>query len=235
MSPEPLPAVNSVRGIRRGVSALLLVLLAGCAHQAAHFDAPDASALNARRDELTAHVRDARGSIARAATAFTAAAPKLHAATESHAEETAIVEQLAPKLADLAMRVTAELRPEVDALTEQVKVLRTQDAITAENLAQADTLIAEGRIELSGTITHLQGADTSLADINGRLSPAFAKQVAELAQKANAAEQGWHESSAHVVRLQGESWFHRILGIAGALGVLAIVILYFTGRLGKAL
>jgi len=163
-----------------------------------------------------------------------AASPKLREATDSRAKETEIVAQLAPKLADLRMRVTVELRPEVDAAIAQLDDLKSQSAITGAALDEGWKRIEAGRTELASSVTDLQGAHTVLDEISGKYGPEYEKAVAALTEKANLAEQGWHDASAQVVALRSESLMHRILGIAGALGVLAIAILYFTGRIGKA-
>lgn len=213
------------------VAALALALLSGCAHKAAHFDAPDSTALHAKREELAQHVRTSRLTLHDGVALLTEEQAKVRAAEIATSKVKVIEGEIAPKLADLRMRVTVELQPEVDALSAQLAELAVQSGEASAALTEAAAKGDASQKKFAEADGHAAAAQNVAAEISSKYGPDYERQAGELAVAANQAETGWHEADAERIRFKTQIITHRILGILGGLGVAALAFLYFTGRI----
>lgn len=163
---------------------LLLIVLAGCAGPK-QFTPPDASALTAAHKELAGAVSAARAKVVSASRHVEEAAGHQREAVVSHSKEAVLEAEIAPRLADLRMRVTAELRPEVDALSGQMQALAGVAVETEKAIAETGTELGGARDDIGGAIATLITADRQAADINARLGPEYVVKVARTIMDAN--------------------------------------------------
>ncbi len=224
---QAAPAAGMPRRAGMALALAVVVLCGGCAHKAAHYTAPDAAALNARQAEVATHLAAAQTHLGRAGAALTDAQQQRAQSAASHSREDVLVAEIAPKLAELKMRVTAELRPEVDALSAQVAQLSLAAAETDSAIMQTGAKVADGVKQVLAATSEITDAKTAQADIVALLGPSYQGEVAVLAQRANDAEQGWAADSAKL----HTSFLYKIVAALCVVLLVAGVVLKFTGRL----
>src|SRR4051812_18549501 len=95
---------------------LAVALLAGCAHQAQHFAAPDASRLQASSRKLATAVVASRAAVSEASRA-------VKQAKKDHGAEAARIAVIEPKVSDLLRVSPPELRPAVSQIQDEVFAL----------------------------------------------------------------------------------------------------------------
>jgi hypothetical protein len=199
------------------LALVALLLCAGCAHQPKHYSVPDSSKLAAASQKLAQKVAEARATNARASAAVGAAK------ASSDREGKQIAEQIVPKVHELLRVAPVELRPEIEALQNQVTALQAAHDETASH-------IADGQREQSTLTGQLEEATAAKNDL-AKYSPQYLAEVDQLAAQANAAEQGWARDSRALWKLRSESWLHRLLGGLALLALGALGFLSFTGKL----
>ena len=104
------------------LAIIAALCMTGCAGPK-QFKAPDSTAITAAQKELAASVATARAKVVSAARHVEAASGHQREAVVAISRAEVLVGEIAPKLADLRLRVTVELRPEVDALALIGKVI----------------------------------------------------------------------------------------------------------------
>jgi hypothetical protein len=166
-------------------AAFAAVTLTGCAGPK-QFKAPDSTAITAAQKELAASVATARAKVVSAARHVEAASGHQREAVVAISRAEVLVGEIAPKLADLRLRVTVELRPEVDALAGQVQALSAIGAEAGKAIADTGTELALARDDIGGTIATLITADRQAVDINTKYGPEFLQGVEKLKTDANA-------------------------------------------------
>ena len=167
------------------VLAIVVAALSGCAGPK-QFKAPDSTAITSAQKELAASVASARGKVVSAARHVEAASGHQREAVVAISRAEVLTGEIAPKLADLRLRVTVELRPEVDALAVQVQTLSSISAEAGKAVADTGTELALARDDIGGTIATLITADRQATDINTKYGPDFLKAVEKLKTDANA-------------------------------------------------
>lgn len=212
---------------------MLLAALAfgGCTHKAKRVAAPDATALRTARAQATRHLTAATQHEARAHAAITAAAKSHQRAASAHAAEVALLGQLAPTVADLAMRVTVELRPEVEELGRKVEELNLHASATGEAQSALGVEILEARSAITDARSESGAALTATKAVEEKYGPDYEAKVAQLVAQANTSERGWQDESEQRAELQKQIWSHRILGGLGIASLAFLAFLKFTGRL----
>ena len=163
----------------------IVAALSGCAGPK-QFKAPDSTAITSAQKELAASVALARGKVVSAARHVEAASGHQREAVVAISRAEVLAGEIGPKLADLRLRVTVELRPEVDALSVQVQTLSSIGAEAGKAVADTGTELALARDDIGGTIATLTKADRQAADINTKYGPEFLKGVERVTADANA-------------------------------------------------
>ena len=103
------------------------------------------------------------------------------AAALSRSKEAVIEGEIAPALASLRMRVTAELRPEVDALSAQVTELTLQGAETGTAILTFGVKLTAGQASFARATEAAQAADEAVHAVITRYGPDYEAKVAVLA------------------------------------------------------
>jgi outer membrane murein-binding lipoprotein Lpp len=196
-----------------------LCLFTGCAGPK-QFKAPDSTAITTVQKELAASVATARAKVGSAARHVEAASSHQREAVVAISRAEVLTGEIAPKLADLRLRVTVELRPEVDALAVQVQMLSSIGAEAGKAIADTGTELALARDDIGGTIATLIKADRQATDINTKYGPEFLKGVERVTADANAeilkqASQSDREAKAKWM------WFSAFLLTGGAFAAFA--------------
>ena len=163
----------------------IVAALSGCAGPK-QFKAPDSTAITSAQKELAASVALARGKVVSAARHVEAASGHQREAVVAISRAEVLAGEIGPKLADLRLRVTVELRPEVDALSVQVQTLSSIGAEAGKAVADTGTELALARDDIGGTIATLTKADRQATDINTKYGPEFLKGVERVTADANA-------------------------------------------------
>jgi hypothetical protein len=200
---------------------IVAFILVGCAHQAAHYNVPDASKLAAASQKLVQKVTEARATNARASAAVSAAK------ASSDREGQQLAEQIVPKVNELLRISPVDLRPEVQALQNEVTGLQAAHQETADH-------IAAGQREQSTLTAQLEEANAAKNEL-ARYSPEYLAAVDKLAERANAAEAGWSKDSKSLAWYRLHWW---TAWIVAGLGVVVCVVLAFlkaTGRLALSI
>ena len=159
----------------------IVAALSGCAGPK-QFKAPESTAITAAQKELAA----SRGKVVSAARHVEAASGHQREAVVAISRAEVLAGEIVPKLADLRLRVTVELRPEVDALSVQVQMLSSIGAEAGRAIAETGTELALARDDIGGTIATLITADRQATDINTKYGPDFLQAVEKLKTDANA-------------------------------------------------
>ena len=169
----------------RFIVLAVVAALTGCAGPK-QFKVPDATAITTVQKELAASVAAARGKVVSAARHVEAASGHQREAVVAISRAEVLAGEIGPKLADLRLRVTVELRPEVDALSVQVQTLSSIGAEAGKAVADTGTELALARDDIGGTIATLTKADRQATDINTKYGPEFLKGVERVTADANA-------------------------------------------------
>ena len=169
----------------RFIVLAIVAALSGCAAPK-QFKAPDSTAITSAQKELAASVALARGKVVSAARHVEAASGHQREAVVAISRAEVLAGEIGPKLADLRLRVTVELRPEVDALSVQVQTLSSIGAEAGKAVADTGTELALARDDIGGTIATLTKADRQATDINTKYGPDFLQAVEKLKTDANA-------------------------------------------------
>ena len=201
------------------VLAIVVAALSGCAGPK-QFKAPDSTAITTAHKELAASVATARAKVVSAARHVEAASGHQREAVVSISRAEVLAGEIAPKLADLRLLVTVELRPEVDALSAQMQTLSSISAQAGKAVADTGTELALARDDIGGTIATLITADRQAVDINTKYGPDFLKAVEKLKTDANEeilkqASQSDREAKAKWM------WFSAFLVTGGAFAAFA--------------
>ena len=190
--------------------------LAGCAHQAGVYSAPDHTALIAAKTKLYRAVTDAR-------IAQLKVASGIGTAKKKHAAAVATVAKIAPEVKELEAKVPEELKPQVQAVSADVENLKTQNADTAAVL---------GAVSLDETTLsqRLDEADAAKAEVD-KLAGDYLAKVDALTEKLNTAEEAWAKDSKEIVKLRTDSFLFKIMSGMGVLAVALLAFLWFTGKI----
>lgn len=172
---------------------LAMLLLGACAHRASHFDAPDASKLQASARKLSSAVIASRDAVKEASTA-------VKTAKANHDAESVRIAEIEPKVLSLLRVTPMELRPFVDAIEADVIALHGEHDTTAHSIDAA--LVAQGV-----ATAKLEEANAAKNEVE-KLSPGFLAEVARLTERANRAEQAWAKDSKELVGMK----LHRLMG-----------------------
>ena len=203
----------------RFIVLAVVAAISGCAGPK-QFKAPDSTAITSAQKELAASVATARAKVGSAARHVEAASGHQREAVVSISRAEVLAGEIAPKLADLRLLVTVELRPEVDALSAQMQTLSSISAQAGKAVADTGTELALARDDIGGTIATLVTADRQAVDINTKYGPDFLKAVEKLKTDANEeilkqASQSDREAKAKWM------WFSAFLVTGGAFAAFA--------------
>ena len=203
----------------RFIVLAVVAAISGCAGPK-QFKAPDSTAITSAQKELAASVATARAKVGSAARHVEAASGHQREAVVSISRAEVLAGEIAPKLADLRLLVTVELRPEVDALSAQMQTLSSISAQAGKAVADTGTELALARDDIGGTIATLVTADRQAVDINTKYGPDFLKAVEKLKTDANSeilkqASQSDREAKAKWM------WFSAFLVTGGAFAAFA--------------
>jgi hypothetical protein len=213
MATEPSRKVNPP-----AVLALLAAFAcAGCAGPR-QFHVPDATPITAAQKALASSVSEARTHVSAASRHADAAEEHQRTAVVSESKEAVLAGEMAPKLADLRMRVTAELRPEVDAVSRDLSDLTLLHVETGQALADTGSELALAREEIGGTIAALVTADRQASDIRTKYGPEYLAEVQKTVTDANAVILA---SAAHADREAKAKWMWFSLFLLTAAGFAA--------------
>ena len=203
----------------RFIVLAVVAAISGCAGPK-QFKAPDSTAITSAQKELAASVATARAKVGSAARHVEAASGHQREAVVAISRAEVLAGEIAPKLADLRLLVTVELRPEVDALSAQMQTLSSISAQAGKAVADTGTELALARDDIGGTIATLITADRQAVDINTKYGPDFLKAVEKLKTDANSeilkqASQSDREAKAKWM------WFSAFLVTGGAFAAFA--------------
>ena len=203
----------------RFIVLAVVAAISGCAGPK-QFKAPDSTAITSAQKELAASVATARAKVGSAARHVEAASGHQREAVVAISRAEVLAGEIAPKLADLRLLVTVELRPEVDALSAQMQTLSSISAQAGKAVADTGTELALARDDIGGTIATLVTADRQAVDINTKYGPDFLKAVEKLKTDANSeilkqASQSDREAKAKWM------WFSAFLVTGGAFAAFA--------------
>lgn len=207
------------------ISVIAALSLSGCswfAHKAKHIAAPDASAIHQAADRAEKSTQSAADAAAKAGEHLSKAKARHGEAIASHKAEDAHIAQAEKKTADLAMRVTAELRPEVDALADELISLRGQHSTTNAALLDTGNEIGESAVAASIALKSARVAQLEQASIRTKLSPEYEGKVSEIVAKANATETAYAKADAERLHLLGQKTALITIAILGVLVGLAL-------------
>jgi chromosome segregation ATPase len=198
----------------------IFLFLAGCAHQAVHYSAPDSSKLRASSGKLAEKVTAAKATAARASAAISAA--KL-----STDRESARIAEIAPRVENLLRVSPVELRPEIEALKGEVEDLKTDHE---ETVSHVDAAVAEQKT-LGAQLEEANAAKNEVA----QYGPEYFAKVDKLTDELNAAEVARAKDSKALLWYRLHWW---AAWIVAGLGVVVCVVLAFlkaTGRLALSI
>ena len=212
---------------------LLSLTLTGCswfAHRAKHVEPPSAIELHAKRAELEQDVAGAKASIGKAG-AHVADAKARHAeAVASHVAEKVLAREIHGQADALAMRVTAELRPEVDALAGKVGQLEYQSSTTDAALADTGQAVVFAAQELSGADGKLAAAEKAAQEIRAVIGPKYEAQVVSIVEKANATEIAYADTSKKLMWYRGHFFLGLIALFVGVVGSIVFYVLKIAAK-----
>lgn len=206
---------------------VLAGFLCGCswfAHKAKHIEAPDFAPIHQAADRAEKSTESAAKAAAKAGEHLILAKQRHGEAIASHKAEDAHIAEAERKTADLAMRVTVELRPEVDALADELISLRSQHSTTNAALQDTGREIGESTVAASEAVRAAQQAKTEQESIRTKHSPEYEAKVSEIVAKANATEVAYSKADAERLHLLGQKTF---LITISALSVIAALVLKF--------
>lgn len=204
--------------------ALFLCSCSWFAHKAKRIESPDSTAIHQAADRAEKSTDSAAKAAAKAGEHLIRAKARHGEAIASHkAEENHIVDATA-KVADLQMRVTVELRPEVDALASGIAQLRTQHSTTNAALLDTGMEIGESTVAAAEALAAAKQAKAEQEAIRTKHSPEYEAKVSEIVAKANATEVAYSKADAERLHLLGQK--STVIGIA-VVSLIAALILRF--------
>lgn len=211
---------------------LFAVLISGCAHQAKHYEAPDASKLRGAQAEAQQLVKTAKAAVFTARHATQEAQKNHTQAVVSHQKETAEIAAIAEKLDGPEFQsVPPELRVAFAAVRLDVDLLKMQNESTAKELANVTPNLEAASVAQANATKALEDAEKAQFDIERKYGPEYVQEVDVLAQRANDAEIAWAKDSKEIVRLKTASWTYRIAAAIGVLAAGGLTFLWFTGKI----
>jgi chromosome segregation ATPase len=175
-------------------------------------------------------VADASKSVASAKKHIEEAKLRAGETRTSHEKERSIANEIGPKLDGLRARVTVELRPEVDALTEQLGVLSAQSSTTAALIADTSTKISESDAELLATSIVLASSQKAAEEIRTKLGPDYEQKVASITETANATELAYADTSKKLMWYRAHWWGAWLVIAIGISGCVAFYVLKIAAR-----
>lgn len=206
---------------------ILSLALTGCswfAHRAKKIEAPSSTAIHQAADRAEKSTETAVKAAAKAGAHLVKAKARHGEAIASHKTEEAHIIEAEKKTADLAMRVTVELRPEVDSLARDLIALRAQHSTTNAALLDTSSEIGESAIASAESLIESRKANIEQQLIRTKHSPEYEGKVKEIVAKANATEIAYAEADAERLKLSGQKT--ALITIA-ALSVIAGIALRF--------
>lgn len=212
---------------------LATVFLAGCswfAHKAKVITAPDFTAIHQAADRAEKSTDSAAKAAAKAGEHLAKAKARHGEAIASHkAEDDHIVDANA-KVADLKLRVTVELRPEVDALAGDLDKLRAQHSTTNAALLDTGTEIGESTVAASEALRSAQQAKAEQEVIRTKHSPEYEAKVVGIVENANATEIAYADTSKKLMWYRAHWWGSWIVLILGVVGSIAFYVLKIAAK-----
>jgi len=206
---------------------LACILLSGCswfAHKPKPIEAPDFSAIHQASDRAEKSTDSAVKASAKAGEHLSKAKARHGEAIASHKAEESHIADAGNKVEDLQMRVTVELRPEVDALAGDIAQLRAQHSTTNAALLDTGTEIGESTVAAAEALKAAQQASVEQSNIRTILAPRAEAQAMENARKCNVAEAGWAKADAERLHLLGQK--NLLIGIS-VISIIAAMLLKF--------
>lgn len=191
----------------KSLLAVLALSLAGCSwfsHKARRIEAPDATAIHVAADRAEKSTASAAKASAKAGEHLAKAKARHGEAIASHKAEENHIADAEKKVTDLVLRVTVELRPEVDALANDIVKLRAQHSTTNAALLDTGAEIGESTVAASEALIAAKAAQAEQEQIRVRHSPEYEAKVSEIVAKANATEIAYAKADAERLHLLGQ-------------------------------
>lgn len=192
----------------KSILALTLAFsLSSCAwfaHKAKRIESPDFTAIHQAADRAEKATDSAAKASAKAGEHLIKAKARHGEAIASHKAEDSHIAEAERKTADLAMRVTVELRPEVDALASELISLRAQHSTTNAALLDTGTEIGESTVASAEALKAAKAAQAEQEVIRTKHSPEYEARVSEIVAKANATEVAYSKADAERLHLLGQ-------------------------------
>jgi len=211
----------------KSLLAVLALSLAGCSwfsHKARRIEAPDATAIHVAADRAEKSTASAAKASAKAGEHLAKAKARHGEAIASHKAEENHITDAEKKVADLQMRVTVELRPEVDALANDIMQLRAQRSTTNAALLDTGMEVGEATVASAESLAASNVAKAEQEAIRTKHSPEYEGKVKEIVAKANATEIAYAKADAERLKLLGQKT--ALISIA-VLSVIAGLVLKF--------
>lgn len=206
---------------------LACIMLTGCswlAHKAKKIEAPDATVIHVAADRAEKSTASAAKAAAKAGEHLAKAKARHGEAIASHkAEENHIVDAN-ERVTDLQMRVTVELRPQVDALASDIAQLRAQRSTTNAALLDTGMEVGEATVASAESLKSSNAAKAEQEAIRMKHSPEYEAKVSEIVAKANATEVAYSKADAERLELLGQKT--ALISIA-VLSIIAGLVLKF--------
>tara|TARA_R110000868_G_scaffold58139_4_gene179653 strand:- start:491 stop:1141 length:651 start_codon:yes stop_codon:yes gene_type:complete len=201
--------------------------LTGCswfAHKAKRIEAPSAEAIHQAADRAEKSTASAVKAAAKAGEHLVRAKARHSEAIASHKAEENHIADAEKKVTDLVLRVTVELRPEVDALASDIERLRAQHSTTNAALLDTGSEIGESTVAASEALRSAQQAKAEQEVIRTKHSLEYEAKVSEIVAKANATEKAYAKADTERLHLLGQKT--ALISIA-VLSIIAGLVLKF--------
>lgn len=214
-------------------ASLLTLTLTGCswfAHRAKHIEPPSAIELHAKRAELDQAVSGAKDAIQKAGTLVAHAHARHGEAVASHVAEKVLTHEIAASTESLKLRVTVELRPEVDALAAKVGELEAQASTTDAALSDTGSAVVLAAHELTGAEGKLTVGERAAAEIRTTIGPRYEAQVVSIVEKANATEIAYADTSKKLMWYRAHWWGAWLVLVLGIIGSVAFYFLKIAAK-----
>lgn len=204
---------------------LACISLTGCswfAHKAKRIEAPSAEAIHQAADRAEKSTDSAAKAAAKAGEHLVKAKARHGEVIASHGEEEKRINEADAKIKDLQMRVTVELRPELDALAGSLAAWRAQHSTTNAALLDTGTEIGESTVAATEALRAAQQAKAEQEAIRVKQSPEYEAKVSEIVAKANATEIAYSKADAERLHLLGQKAALITIAILAVVGGLAL-------------
>jgi hypothetical protein len=214
-------------------TVLACLFLAGCswfAHKAKVITAPDFTAIHQAADRAEKSTDSAAKAAAKAGEHLIKAKARHGEAIVSHAEEEKRIDEADVKIKDLQMRVTVELRPEVDKLAGDLAAWRAQHSTTNAALLDIGTEIGEATVLDAEAVKAANLASAEQVSIRTILSPKVEAEAAENARKYNETEKAREADSKKLMWYRSHWWGSWIVLIMGVVGSVAFYVLKIAAK-----